>query len=282
MADRESGQDRVSVVITTKNNCSFLPTLFNSIRAQSVSPGEVIVVDNYSTDETCETARRYGARTILSGPERSAQRNAGASASTSESLFFIDADMELSSRVIERCTEMLHSCDAVCIREITVSGDNYWAKARALERDCYFGSVVFEAARAFKRSAFMSLGGYDTSLTGLEDMDLQARLIEGGYKLGWMGEPIFHHEENVGPILYLSKRTKYARTDRVYARKHPNYWARQSSLARIRVMLRSISTRQPSEVFMLLPGLVFERGLEYVLRVRINASFPATSRTGPS
>ena len=52
----------VSVFIPTYNYGEFLPRALDSVLAQSVSPLEIIVADDGSTDDTAEVVARYGGR----------------------------------------------------------------------------------------------------------------------------------------------------------------------------------------------------------------------------
>ena len=215
-------------------------------------------------DTTQDIAKDFGVRLLYGGPERSLQRNLGARRCNGDVLLFLDADMELTSSVVMSClNEIAKGADAVCIMEQSV-GRGYWSNARALERSSYFRSEIFEAARCFRRSIFQKLGGYDGSLTGVEDLDIQARLVDGGHRIGWVDAPIFHHEESLGPLDYVRKRAYYGRTDRVYAIRHPARWQRQRSVRERWSYLypRIRSFRE----FQLLPGLAFLRGLEWILR----------------
>jgi GT2 family glycosyltransferase len=179
-------------------------------------------------------------------------------------LLFLDADMELTRSVASRCVaEIGNGADALCILEQSV-GRGYWSEARALERSGYFGSEIFEASRCFSRSVFVELGGYDTSLTGVEDLDIQSRLVAAGYRIGWVDTPIFHHEQAVGPLDYVKKRAYYSRTDRVYANRYPDRWRRQHSV-RERWSYVQPRIRSPRHL-QLLPGLAILRGLEWLLR----------------
>ena len=254
----------VSIVIPTRNVSSTLPRLLLSIQRQEYEHIETVVVDNSSTDTTRDIARGFGVQLLLGGPERSAQRNLGALRSAGDFLLFLDADMELTPRVVEACVhEIGKGADAVCIMEQSI-GRSYWSNARALERSSYFKSEIFEAARFFRRNVFVEVGGYDTSLTGVEDLDMQARLVAAGYRFGWADPPIFHHEEALGPLDYVKKRLYYGRTDKVYAIRHPDRWRRQHSVRErwsyIHPRIRSLRDLQ------LLPGLAILRGLEWLLR----------------
>jgi glycosyltransferase involved in cell wall biosynthesis len=234
------------------------------VQNQTYKSIEAIVVDNDSTDSTWEIAKKFHVQAFKGGPERSAQRNLGARNSRGECLLFLDSDMEMTPRVVEACVDATRQGrDALCILEQSV-GTGYWNRARAFEQSGYFGSEIFEAARCFRRDTFEQLGGYDRSMTGVEDLDIQARVVEAGYGLGWVNAPILHHEENLGFRGYLKKRSYYARTDQAYAIRHAARWRRQRSMrerwSRLSPRIRSLRDME------LLPGLVLIRGLEWVLR----------------
>jgi 4,4'-diaponeurosporenoate glycosyltransferase len=87
-----------SVIIPARNEEHNLPTLLRSLAAQSLKPGEIIVVDDGSTDRTAELARELGATVIASQPLPEGWRgkpwacHQGAQAATGELLLFLDAD----------------------------------------------------------------------------------------------------------------------------------------------------------------------------------------------
>src|SRR4051794_28348910 len=91
----------VSVIVPTRNSSSTLAACLRSVRGQTWPEVELIVVDNSSTDKTREVARQEADEVIVAGPERSAQRNAGAAAARGEFLVFIDSDMQLEPEVVE-------------------------------------------------------------------------------------------------------------------------------------------------------------------------------------
>jgi glycosyltransferase involved in cell wall biosynthesis len=70
----EFSQPLVSVVVTTRNEEKNIGKCLHSIRAQSWTAIEAIVVDNHSTDATLEISTRLAYRVATKGPERSAQR----------------------------------------------------------------------------------------------------------------------------------------------------------------------------------------------------------------
>lgn len=89
---------RLSIIIPARNEEQNLPTLLRSLAAQAIRPGEIIVVNDASTDRTPEVASQFGARVINSQPLPSGWRgktwacHQGAQAATGELLLFLDAD----------------------------------------------------------------------------------------------------------------------------------------------------------------------------------------------
>ena len=155
----------VSVVITTKNEERNIERCLQSILAQTYQPIEIIVVDNFSTDQTREIAQRYTSKVYEKGPERSAQRNFGMiDAASGAYVIFVDADMILSPALIENCVARMArgDCVALHIREI-VLGRNFWSQVRRFERTFYDGTPI-DGARFFLRSAFIEVGGFDAEL----------------------------------------------------------------------------------------------------------------------
>ena len=86
----------VSVVIPVHNGERFVCEAIESVLAQRGISVDVIVVDNNSTDRTCEVvAERFGGSVMLiheSKPGGAAARNAGARIATAPWLAFLDAD----------------------------------------------------------------------------------------------------------------------------------------------------------------------------------------------
>jgi len=168
---------RVSVVVTTRNEARNIGNCLESVKAQGYPAElvEIIVVDNASTDDTKAIAARYTDKVLDKGPERSAQRNHGFSQATGDVFLFLDADMILSASVIERSVAMLaQGHGALYIPEI-VLGKGFFPTVRRFERSFYDATVI-DCVRAFTREAFRKAGGFDEALTGPEDWDFDKRM----------------------------------------------------------------------------------------------------------
>ena len=213
-------QEAVSVVVTTRNSGEMLGACLASIRGQNYPAVELVVVDNHSNDDTLTIAGRYADQVVTIGPERSAQRNHGASLTTGSILLFVDADMVLDPGVVAEGVDLLQSSGlpAVMIPEETV-GVGFWTACRALERGCYTGDDTIEAARLYTRSAFVAAGGFDTDLNGGEDWDLSRRVAQRR-RLPRTRAMIHHDEGRTRLRTVFTKRRYYAPGYLAFVRKH--------------------------------------------------------------
>ncbi len=213
----------VSVVITTRNEEKVIKRLLKSVLKQSYKNLEIILVDNFSTDNTVKVAEEFNIKCFKAGSERSAQRNFGAKKSSGNFLFFLDADMELSDRVIEGCIKLINQekVEGIVIPEQS-KATSFWGKVKAFERSFYNerGDPITDAARFFSKKVFKKVGGYDEEITGPEDWDLPDRIREAGFKIGRSQEKIYHHEHEISPALLLKKKFYYGKNAHRYLRKH--------------------------------------------------------------
>jgi glycosyltransferase EpsJ len=103
----------ISVVIPTYNASAFLSQCLEGILFQTYNTLEVIVVDDGSTDDTVEVAKRYPVKLIQQMNQgASAARNAGINAATGDYLHFMDADDLINLDFYERMLREIISVDA--------------------------------------------------------------------------------------------------------------------------------------------------------------------------
>jgi len=220
----------VSIIIPTKNESKNIKRCLLSCQDQTYKNIEIIIIDNYSTDNTLDIAKQFTKNIYLAGFERSQQRNYGAAKAKGIYLLFLDADMELETGLVKSLiTEVKNGEYRAIIIPEKSTGRGFWAKSVALERSCYLGDPTIEAARLFEKKLFDQLGGFDENLTAAEDWDLTLRAKTFGAKISRIKNFLMHHETNSFKNLVL-KKYYYAQDISSYAKKHPYQFIKQSNL----------------------------------------------------
>lgn len=217
-----SSNPLVSVIVTTRNNHATLNACLASIAAQDYPAIELVIVDNNSTDDTKDIAKKYTNLVFNKGPERSVQRNYAVAKASGEYLLIIDSDMELSPGVVSSCVLAVKSNDgvgAVIIPEESF-GEGFWAQCKRLERSFYVGQDAIEAARFFPRKVFEAVGGYSEEMTGGEDWDLSRRAAQRG-PIVRATEFIRHNEGRLFFGRTVRKMYYYAQHATEYFAKNP-------------------------------------------------------------
>lgn len=202
----------VSIIVTTKNEIAVIERLCQSVVKQTYPQIELILVDNYSIDKTVEIARKYTSKIFLGGPERSAQRNFGVRKAEGKYVLILDADMELSEKVVEECVDLLEkdeSLGAAILPEESVA-HSFWERVKAFERSFYNleKGEIAQAARFFSRESFLQAGGYDETITGPEDWDLPETIKKLGFGIGKISATTYHYEK-IPSLLNLVKKKYY-------------------------------------------------------------------------
>jgi len=208
----------VTVVVPTKNSGRTIRACLESIKAQS-HKCTLVVVDNFSDDDTFEIAKSIADIAVQRGPERSAQRNHGASLTSDPIVGFIDSDMILTSDVVrESVDSILSGAVTVIVPEETI-GVGYWARVSAYERSFYHGYDAIEAPRFFTREVLDLVGGWDETMTGAEDWDLAIRTESYGSRRR-ISSKIIHDEGRVSYWQICKKKQYYSAGVLLYIKKY--------------------------------------------------------------
>ena len=234
----------VSIAVTTRNSAATLSRCLDSICQQTYSNIELVVVDNFSDDDSFEIAREFSSCVMQSGPERAAQRNrALRDIATGRFAGYVDSDMILGPEVVSKAVDAL-SAGAVAVYVPEVILRCGWiGDARRFERAAYEATPV-DAVRFFWRQAFLSVGGFEEKLfgPGPEDWDLDLKIrrlgevtsvhpgssgafwplekevLEKGVK-EWGPGALYHDETSMKLRDYIAKKAYYGPALTAYHQK---------------------------------------------------------------
>jgi len=190
------GSNSISVVIPSHGHDPHLMDVLDALHRQTVTPAEIIVAHSGTDDPSALIAGRYRGVDVLHSDERwypGAARNAGAAASSSRWIAFIDSDILVSPDWLRNFARAIADaeCTAVafCGAIDCAAGADYWAWC-SWWIAC--GTVhSYNAPRTMmtgpggnmvlSRDWFTKLHGFQEDLFAAEDSDLHARLhLMGG------------------------------------------------------------------------------------------------------
>jgi glycosyltransferase involved in cell wall biosynthesis len=253
----------VTVIVPTFNSEGTLVKCLDSIKNQTYTNIEVIIVDKSSTDRTVETSMSYVARIyVVDAKERSEQINYGFTKSSGEYVYRVDSDFVLDSKVIEEAVMKCEkeNLDALCIHNTSDPTISFWSRVRKLERDMYRDDNLNVAARFFRRRAFEQVGGFNENLVASEDYDIHNRLIKAGFRVGRIRAQETHIGEprTLGEI--ARKHFYYGKTVGKFINANPGIGARQLNPVR-KVFIKN--WRQFAENPVLSAGFVIYQIVRY-------------------
>jgi glycosyltransferase involved in cell wall biosynthesis len=236
----------VSVIIPCYNQGRFLAEALESVLAQSRPADQIIVVDDGSTDDTAEVARRYDrVRCVRQANLGLAQaRNRGLDEATARYVVFLDADDRLRPNALKvgleetqrhgQCALVFGRCERMdeqgnplaTTQPPPITGDHY----AALLQDNY---IWTPAVAVFDRANCRGLLRFDPAVDPAADYDLYLRIarersirghqhVVADYRLhrGSMSQNAALMLEATVAVLYMQRQFATRRPDHEVAWKN--------------------------------------------------------------
>ncbi len=198
----------VSIIIPVYNRATVVPATLQSVVAQTHRPLQVILVDNYSTDDTLRVLENFkkehpgeGFNVIVTREEHhtaGAARNHGFELATGEWVMFFDSDdlmderlVESYVKVIERAERKGRPLDLISARSTLVFPDGGERQAPFHKRDLFANHLLHGQLAtqryAVRRGFFASTDGWNINLPGWNDWELGLRLLLAKPHVAYMG-----------------------------------------------------------------------------------------------
>ncbi len=189
MCAHRHGDIKVTTIIPTFNRAELLAQALESVLQQSVTPDEIIVVDDGSTDDTPEVLLLHKDRVRIIRQENrgvSAARNRGIQNARHEWLAFLDSDDLWLPRKLETQIKALQEQGEykVCYTNEEWRKNNVW-KNPGKKHQKYSGwiyekclplCIISPSSVILHKSVFETVGLFDENLPACEDYDLWLRV----------------------------------------------------------------------------------------------------------
>ncbi len=201
-----------SVIVTTYNRPGQTVGAVESVLSQTLTPDEVIVVDDGSTDETTEALRPFGNSIRVLRQEQkgvSAARNAGIRASSGDWLAFLDSDDLWLPRKLEAQAEALKNTDYKIIytNEKWIKdgrhrnqGKRHKKYSGRIYEKCLPLCIISPSSVMIHRSVFETVGLFEEDLPACEDYDMWLRVC-ARYPVAYLSEKLIVKQAGDWPQL---------------------------------------------------------------------------------
>lgn len=205
----------ISFVVPVFNGGEAFELCLQSLCALEPAPLEIVVVDDGSTDQSADLARRAGARVLATSRPRSGPaiaRNLGAQAAKGEFLFFLDADcsihadaLRVAARVLDEHPEvaaLIGSYDDRPTSPNLLSQYKNLAHHAVHQSAPVNGFTFWGACGVIRRDVFLQLNGFDERYGRpcVEDIELGYRLVESGHRIRVCRDLLITHHKTWRPL----------------------------------------------------------------------------------
>ncbi len=220
---QSTGYPLVSIILPVFNDQDTLTECLDSLRKQSYSNFEIIVVNDSSSDRSPEIAHEMAMQDsrlkLLDIPHSgtSTAKNSGFQSSKGSIIFFAEGDAIYNDSYLSKAVECIRndsSIGGVCVlggvwetrrtfvtRSIDAENQIRDTQLITGKRSPYFAWV-------FTRNALEKAGLYDPRLKQAEDRELFGRVRKSGFKIGLVGDVLWRHRRNETTWQFVKKSYK--------------------------------------------------------------------------
>ncbi|MBA3044917.1 MAG: glycosyltransferase [Candidatus Thermoplasmatota archaeon] len=231
---------KFSAVIIARNAELFIRDCLDSLVHQSRKPDEVLVVDSESTDSTQAIVKEYSAKwpfvkLLVYSSLKGEGRNYGVKKSSGDIVAFIDSDAIAHALWIEEMIKAMENADVVAGREVRLGYHGFTSLKRVgmLHKgsDVTYPSVNL----AYKKSVFEAIEGFDPWFKEAEDVDINFRAVDAGYKLIYCPTAIVYHNARSTFTAFFKQAFWYGFGRKELSLRHGNLWRSYSPMEMVRV-----------------------------------------------
>lgn len=193
-----------SIVIRALNEAEHLPALFSGLLRQTTQPGQVILVDSGSTDDSVAIAEAHGADIVHIAPEDFSfgrSLNVGCAAATEDILVFVSAHVyPIDEHWLANLVAPFEA-EGLVLSYGRQTGDHrtHFSELQLMHR-WFPGTSDADQQTPFCNNANCAVlrsewqqRPYDEELTGLEDLAWASQALQQGGKIAYRADATIAH-----------------------------------------------------------------------------------------
>lgn len=207
-----------TVIIPTFNASERLPLLLGSLKRQSIKPGEIIIIDSSSTDNTLDIAKSHNAKTITieqSQFNHGRTRTLAAKQAKGDILIYFTQDaMPYNSHALEEIIKPLESDPKIAavygrqlartdasvfaqhLRLFNYSTESYIRKLSDREKFGIRTAFFSNSFAAYRKKDLREIGYFNDNLIFGEDTYAAAKMLLNDKMIAYAADAKVYHSHN--------------------------------------------------------------------------------------
>ena len=225
---------KISIILTTKNEEKNISELLESLSNQE-EPYEVLVVDSDSTDKTQEIIKEYSKKKkniklLIHPGTRAESMNYGIQKCTGEAIAFIGGDDIADRNWIKDIREALIDSDIIAGKLISKKYDRFGKVANVKFFHKGVNISYPGTNTTYKKEVLDKLGGFDPWFFSAEDLELNLRAVDAGYKIVYNEKPKVYYRPRNNPFDFIKQSFWYGTGRKLLGLKYGSIWQSHSVL----------------------------------------------------
>jgi len=223
---------KISIILTTKNEEKNIAPLLESLTNQE-EPYEVLVVDSASTDKTQEIIKEYSKknkniRLLIHPGTRAESMNFGIKNATGDALAFIGGDDVADKNWIKEIRNGLQNADIV-VGELFATEEEHVKNIENVKLFHKGVNVSYPGTNTtYKKEVLNKLGGFDPWFSSAEDLEINLRAVDLGYKIIEHKKAKVYYRPKGTPLTFLRQSFWYGYGRKLIGLKHGRVWEKHS------------------------------------------------------
>jgi cellulose synthase/poly-beta-1,6-N-acetylglucosamine synthase-like glycosyltransferase len=187
----------ISIIVPTKNEEKNIQRVLDTLIVQE-KPIEIIVVDAGSTDSTQRIVKKYmekydSIKLYIKKGRRGESMNYAIKKANGDAVAFIGADDRAHKNWLKYLRKALEEGHNIVVGKCLMKGKKEFAELDRVELYHKGFDISYPGTNtAYKKDVLNKIGGFDADFITAEDIDLNYRAVDAGYKIHYTDKAIVY------------------------------------------------------------------------------------------